>query len=321
MGKGHIRVRTGAKGEAWEVRAYAGLNPETGKARYVTRTVRTGKRDAQRLLNHLLGEIDRGAYGGPDATMADLFERWRQASVADWSPSTAAAYEVLVRLHILPAIGAVAVRDLRTVELDALYGRLRAKGLAPASVIKVHSIIRRALSQAVRWGWVQANPADHARRPRQVKADLHPPDAHQVRALLAKAIEDRPMLAVLLELAAATGARRGELCALRWSDVDLGTATLVIGRSIVHGAKGRDREGDQDRPGPPHRPRPLDRRHPGRSPPALPGGGPGLRRPPRAPGLPVLERPGVRYAVAARLSHRTLRPPMRGGGHHRRAPA
>lgn len=85
MSRGHIRDRSGPKGPAWEVRAYAGTNPETGKPRIISRTVRTGKRDAQRVLNQILTDIDKGVYGGPVATMADLFERWRQLSVADCS--------------------------------------------------------------------------------------------------------------------------------------------------------------------------------------------------------------------------------------------
>lgn len=237
MGQGHIRLRKGVKGDTWEVRAYAGRHPETGKKRYVTRTVRGGKRDAQRVLTQLLGDIDRGAYGGPDVTMVDLFQRWQESAWADWSPSTSAAYDVYLRCHIVPALGRTMVRDLRTADLDALYGRLRSKGLAPASVAKAHNIIRRALAQAVRWGWIQANPADHARRPRLEAAELHPPDADQVRALLARAIDDRPMFATYVQLAAATGARRGEVCALRWSDVDLEQGTVVIGRSIVHGSR------------------------------------------------------------------------------------
>lgn len=53
IGLGHIRLRKGVKGDTWEVRAYAGRHPETGKKRYVTRTVRGGKRDAQRVLTQV----------------------------------------------------------------------------------------------------------------------------------------------------------------------------------------------------------------------------------------------------------------------------
>jgi integrase len=100
-------------------------------------------------------------------------------------------------------------------------------------VRQVHAILRRALGQATRWGWIPANPAALASPPRPGPADLRPPTPEEVSQLLAVAYQADPDFAVLLWLAATTGARRGELCALRWSSVDLDAAELVIVRNLI----------------------------------------------------------------------------------------
>jgi integrase len=111
---------------------------------------------------------------------------------------------------------------LDTATLDRFYSELRGRGgvggrpMAPATVRQVHAILRRALDQAARWGWIPANPAALASPPRLGSAEIRPPTPEEVSRLLETAYAADPDLAVLLWLAATTGARRGELCALRW---------------------------------------------------------------------------------------------------------
>jgi integrase len=105
--------------------------------------------------------------------------------------------------------------------------------LAPASVRQVHAIIRRALAQGVKWGWLTNNPAARATPPRVLRPQLDAPEPEDVVRLIEQAREDDPDLAVLLHLAVVTGARRGELCGLRWRHADLEGGTLEISRSIV----------------------------------------------------------------------------------------
>ena len=57
--KGFIRQR----GDAWELRVYLGADPVTGKQRYASRTVRAGKREAQRVLNEMISEAERELSG------------------------------------------------------------------------------------------------------------------------------------------------------------------------------------------------------------------------------------------------------------------
>jgi integrase len=232
MGDGYIRQR----GNAWQVIVHAGRDPITGKRRNLTGTART-KREAQALRAQLVNQANEGRRPPTDATLAQLLERWFE--MADLAWSTRVTYRGYLDRTILPALGHLPLRRLDTATLDRFYTTLRTRGgtggrpMAPATVRQVHAILRRALDQAARWGWIFANPAALASPPRLSAADIRPPTPGEVSRFVEAAYEADPDLAVLLWLAATTGARRGELCALRWSSVDLEAAELVIVRNLI----------------------------------------------------------------------------------------
>jgi integrase len=153
-------------------------------------------------------------------------------------------YDRLIAKVIVPRIGSTKLRALRSAQLDSLYASLLTKGgakggrLAPATVHHVHRLLHRILGQGVKWGWLASNPASNATPPRVPKPQLDVPDADGVLLLLAQAEAIDPDLGTLLRLAAVTGARRGELCALRWSDVDFLGSGLVISRAVVGRSNG-----------------------------------------------------------------------------------
>jgi hypothetical protein len=142
--KGHLRQR----GDAWELRAYAGTDPTTGRQKYVTRTFRGGKRAAEDALARLVIEVSGGGCAAQDATVGDLVRQWLELAKPELSPSTVRGYELQIRTQIVPAIGRVRLARLTTAQLDHFYARLRQSGgqdnkpLAPATARKVHAIVR-----------------------------------------------------------------------------------------------------------------------------------------------------------------------------------
>lgn len=87
-------------------------------------------------------------------------------------------------------------------------------------------------------GTTGINPASNAKPPRYRPADIRPPSPEQVAGLLAVVQRDDPAFATFLRLAATTGARRSQLLALRWSDVDLDRGALSFTRALVEGPDG-----------------------------------------------------------------------------------
>ncbi|HVW32424.1 MAG TPA: site-specific integrase [Acidimicrobiia bacterium] len=229
--RGHITRR----GDAWRIHIYVGLDADTGKRRYVTRTVRGSRREAETVCAALVADASRGRFGDRSSgTVGELLEQWMAHIEADAAPSTMAGYRVYLRNWILPHLGEKKLDRLGPADLDRFYALLR-KHMKPASVHKVHAILRAALGQAVRWRMITENPASFASPPRIRRPPINPPSPEDVAVLLAAADERDPDLGMFVRMAAVTGARRGELCALRWSDLDLERGEVVISRSLTHG--------------------------------------------------------------------------------------
>lgn len=143
----------------------------------------------------------------------------------------------MIDRYVVPHIGRVPLRNLTVTHLEDLYARLRSSGrhdggpLAPKTVLNVHQILRTALGDAERAGLVHRNvarlmdPPGHGAAPEQRCWN-----EHELGQFLQVAIEHR--LGPAIWLAAMTGMRRGEVLGLRWSDIDLDTATLSIRRSV-----------------------------------------------------------------------------------------
>jgi integrase len=195
----------------------------------------------------LLVEVSSGAGGAvvtARVTFGELLDRWMALSAPDWSPSTVQVNRAFVERYIRPALGRRPLRRITVAELDRFYTSLRERGsvtdepLAPRTVRRVHNIVRRALEQAVRWGWLASNPAAKASPPKLGRLDIQPPAPADVARLLTAAAEQDPEFALFLRLAAATGARRGELCGLRWNRVDLAGGAVLIDRSVVESDDG-----------------------------------------------------------------------------------
>lgn len=236
--RGHIRKR----GNSWELRAYAGLDPLTKRPKYETRTFRGTKREAEEALARLVTEVSGGGHAAQDTTVGDLIREWFALARRELSPSTARGYEWIIKRYIAPALETVPLARLRPAQLDRFYAQLRDTGgqdgkpLSAATVRQAHAILRRALQQGMRWGWIATNPAALASPPRVRAPQLAPPQPADVVRLIEEATADDPDLGCFLHAAATTGARRGELCGLRWEDVDFEAAAITISRNVVEGA-------------------------------------------------------------------------------------
>jgi integrase len=158
----------------------------------------------------------------------------------DWaashvSPATFQGYENKLRKHVIGRIGSLPLQKLRAIEINELYGTLL-QTLSPRSVAHVHRVLRRCLGHAHRWGLVHQNVASLVTPPRVAAVELDVLNPAQVTVLLQK-LEGQSIYPLIV-LALATGMRRGELLALRWSDVDLDKAVLRVEHSLEETIKG-----------------------------------------------------------------------------------
>ena len=171
-------------------------------------------------------------------TIAELFDAWLAHADGRLEVATMVGYRSVVR-QLVPLVGARDVRQLTAADLDRLYGHLLAGGRSSRTVHRHHRVLHAALRQAVRWEWLSSNPADSSTPPPLRRRRIRPPEAADVRRLIDAAERSKtPDLAIALRILVATGMRRGELCGLRWREVDLDAGALRIEGSVVHGEVG-----------------------------------------------------------------------------------
>ena len=165
----------------------------------------------------------------------ELANAWLEFVGDRVSPNTLQGYRSKCNFRIVPAWGDTPLRKVKAADLERWYRKLiHEEGLAPSHARQIHTIVHNMFGRAVRWGWLDINPATAASPPSAPKQEIRPPDpAHVLMAIDAA----HPELSVFLRLTAVAGSRRGEVTALRWSDVDLDRGEVLFARSAY-----RDRE-------------------------------------------------------------------------------
>jgi integrase len=263
--KGHKRWRSGA----WRLAVFAGINPDSGKQRYIHETVhapnnRAGAKVADARLAVLITAVESGRSPDPARkpkakvlTVAALAGRWQAANQPrqnertgdwiGWSPKTAKTHAFNFRRYILPTLGDRDATVVTGLDLDDLYRMLEAElSISPTAVLRCHSQIRAMYSWALRKKLVETNPALAADPPRTKPGKLQIPSMDDVRVVQAIAL---PAFAAYVQLAATVGARRGTLLALRWGDLDLEGGRATFTRAIAESEDGVVEKGTKaDRP-------------------------------------------------------------------------
>jgi integrase len=203
------------------------------KHKGLRRTATAPTKAEARLLGAQLA-VELGATKPVDAsTVGDLLDM--HLSAVTWSPTTRA--DAILVAENLPAVfRARSVGDVDAAVIAALYRQLVGEGWSPHRIQRVRMVLSTAWSTAISYRWAHFNPVRDVKAPKLPHRTITPPDAQTVDQILSAATGP---FNLFLRLAATTGARRGELCALRWSDIDLEARRLRIARSLVWTTEGR----------------------------------------------------------------------------------
>jgi integrase len=184
-------------------------------------------------------KVNKGNTATGAETVGELIDLFLDHAASQGrSPTTLREYHRIADKAVRPELGRIKLAKLTARDLDRLYAKLTEKGNKAPTVRRVHALIGAALHQAEKWDLVDRNVSLRATPPAIHAPDVEAPDPAEVRRILEVAEKIEPMLAALLLMAALTGARRGELCGLRWYDVDWQDRTFRIARSIYETAGG-----------------------------------------------------------------------------------
>ncbi|HEX2262697.1 MAG TPA: tyrosine-type recombinase/integrase [Pseudonocardiaceae bacterium] len=255
---------------ALRVRVYAGRDPVSQRRHDLIEIVAPGPgaaKQARRVRDRLISQVEERRNPRTKATVDQLLERYLDQF--DGAASTLTLYRGYVRNHISPFLGKIKVGALDADTLDAFYAELRrcrdhcsgrpfvqhrtavehccdqrcgqhrCQPLGATTIRHMHFILSGAYKRAVRWKWVRDSPLRQAEPPAAPVPNPHPPSAAEAARIVNEAWKD-PDWGTFIWLAMTTGARRGELCALRWSRIDLtpDRAVMWLRRAISKGADG-----------------------------------------------------------------------------------
>jgi integrase len=261
---------------AYRVRVYAGQDPLTGKRHDLVEVAATPA-EAEKVRTKLLAQLDERRNPRTKATVNKLMDRYLE--VLDVEETTRRTYEGYIARHIRPALGKLQVGQLDGEVFDSFYAQLRrcrircggkaglvdhrttrphecddrchphrCRPMSVSTVRQIHWILSGAMSRAVRWRWITTNPLDGAEPPSARAPNPSPPTAKQAARILAAAWDEDAAWGTFVWLAMTTGARRGELCAIRRSHVDVDASILTIARSVTElGRQEKDTKTHQQR--------------------------------------------------------------------------
>jgi integrase len=226
------------RGKTWSYVIDVGRDEE-GKRRQRWKGGHRTRSEAERELRRALHHLDTGGDPFPEEmTTAAFLTRWLEHQKGRLRPHPYKRYSQIVRDHVLPVIGELRIDRVRPAHVQRVLDEVAAKGLAVRSVVETRAVLSSAMRQAAAWGLVVANPVTAVRPPKGERKELAVPSPGELVRLLE--VARGSTWEIPLVLAATTGARRSEVLATRWSDLDLDRARLRITRSLQRAVAGDD---------------------------------------------------------------------------------
>ena len=225
--RGHIRK----KGQhSWQITLDTGTGPD-GKRRRYFETVHGRKSDAQKKLNELLVNLEKGIYTPPGRlTVGEHLHNWLEGYVkTNCSQRTLDGYQSIIETHLIPALGHIQLKHLHSQAIQSYYGKAIEK-VSPRTVAKHHRLLSQALKYAVRQGYLGRNPCELVDAPSWKGKAMRTLTPSEVEVLLDTA-KDNYYYPVVYT-AVSTGLRQAELLGLRWRDIDLDFLSMSVSRVL-----------------------------------------------------------------------------------------
>jgi integrase len=202
---------------------------ETGKSKQKWISGFATKEEAKSARDKARTESRDGVFVSPTKiTVQEHFEEWWEIKRTKVKPTTAENYRFILDRYILPKFGSQLLKDLSSAKIEKVFIEL-IQDLSESTVRLVSIVLSQGLERAVKERRIAFNPAKGIERPKGRKRSVTPYTSNELKALL-ESLESHRLFA-FFRLLAYTGARRGEILALRWSDLDFDKATLTISKN------------------------------------------------------------------------------------------
>ena len=236
-GSGTIRKRADGR---WEIFYCLGRDPGTGRLIRKNAIFHT-ETEAAKELRRVTSAIDDNVFVEPSRMpLSQWLDIWFEQYSLNVKEHTRTTYETQIRVHIKPALGAVALASLKPHEIQTFYTRLHngkkdVPPLSPKTIKNIHGVLHRALSQAVVIGYLRQNPCLGVVLPRVERANIKPLMDEQVSVFLdaIRGNEYENLFFVTMY----TGMRQSEVMGLTWDCVDFKGGTINIEKQLIREKK------------------------------------------------------------------------------------
>jgi integrase len=231
--QGSIKKYVGKRGVTWRAVVDIGTHPMTGKRIQRRVSAKTRRQCEEAVATLIVDAKNRLVAHDGTMSVAAFAARWLEGKRGHVRPSTLRRYDDLLRLHVLPSIGTLKLRDLGPLQIQRLHSSWSTGGLSPTSAYHAHYIVHGLFEQAVQWRLLVTNPCKLVKPPRRGKAEIKTWSTDEVARVLEAA--HGTDIEALCTLAISTGMRRGEILGLKWDDIDLERRELSVRRTLSRG--------------------------------------------------------------------------------------
>lgn len=191
------------------------------------------KQEAERAKRRILNERDAGKLvTARDQTLKQYLEYWLHVQKITVRLTTYSTEHSYMMSYIIPVLGHVRLRKLEAEMFQSLYLKMQESGKSPNTIRHVHTVIKKALGDAVKLKKLTANPLEGVKPPKARKTRAIVLNKAQAECLLKCAKETR--LYSLFLMGVLLGMRRGELLGLKWADIDFEQGVLRIERGLSY---------------------------------------------------------------------------------------
>ena len=199
------------------------------------------KAEAKAKLAARMTEIEQGiCIERTDLTLEEWGWEWLKTfKEGKVRHSTMDNYESDFRMHVVPYIGHIKLKDLTTLHIQRTYAKAQQNGLSPKSIRNIHGLIHGMLAKAQSLDMVRKNVSEDCELPVVEKTEMHTLSDVELRRFLAIAKDDPFYLMYYVDFF--TGLRESELIGLTWDCIDFAKGTIRVYRQFVRIASGPDK--------------------------------------------------------------------------------
>ena len=239
QGDGTIRKRSDGR---WEARIIIG-HKNDGSPMYKSAFAKTQKSALKQL--HQLLDLYRDVDLTEECrmTLGEWMDKWLdEYMIFTIKENTIKGYRSQIDHQIKPFIGHKQLASLTTADIQKFYNKIKKEGrvhphpihghvLSDSMVRKIHMMLHEAMEVAVRERYIVRNPTDNTTIPKKTITEKQVLDDSQLNRFL-EAIQGEPYWHDFFYVEVMTGLRRGEICGIKWRDIDFNEGTLCIKRSV-----------------------------------------------------------------------------------------